>query len=142
MQSMTEPNQNENPPVDNKASSSSSSSFKKIDFGTNIEDIAYGCGNTWPVDEEAVALIDTLVVDYIKNITWQALDVAEIRKKFDTECFLFLIRKEKEKYNRVMTLLKANHEIKIVNTIAECDMNNLDDIMRLNDFKDSDSILP
>lgn len=107
-------------------------------FKSDIEDILYGCGDSWPADKGVISLLDTLVIDYIKNITLQALDIAEIKKKLDTECFLFLIRKEKEKYNRVLTLLKTNHELKIVKTIAECDISNIDDIMRVNDLKDAD----
>lgn len=125
--------------MNNTQPSSSSSATTSVSvFKSDIQDILYGCGDSWPPDEGVVALFDTLVVDYIKNITLQALDIAEIRKRLDNECFLFLIRKEKEKYDRVMTLLKTNQELTVAKTIAECDITNIEDIMRINDLKDID----
>lgn len=46
--------------------------------------------------------------------TKKAVDIATVKGKLDTECFIFPIRKDHETYERVKDLLQANGELKEV----------------------------
>lgn len=46
--------------------------------------------------------------------TKKAMDLAVIKGKLDTECFIFLIRKDPERYERIAELLRANDELRAV----------------------------
>ena len=81
----------------------------------DIQEMMYGFGDThFPSNEDSVALIQSLITNFIEDLTWRASEVADIRSKdgLDKESFLFLVRKDKVKFNRVFKLLKANNELK------------------------------
>lgn len=40
------------------------------------------------------------------------MELATIKGKLDTECFIFLIRKDPERYDRIAELLRANDEFR------------------------------
>lgn len=42
------------------------------------------------------------------------MDLALVKGKLDTECFIFLIRKDPERYERIAELLRANDELRAV----------------------------
>ena len=44
--------------------------------------------------------------------TKKAMDLASVKGKLDTECFIFLIRKDPARYERVAELLRANDEFR------------------------------
>ena len=46
--------------------------------------------------------------------TKKAMELATIKGKLDTECFIFLIRNHPERYDRVAELLRANDEFRAV----------------------------
>jgi len=83
---------------------------------SDIEDMMYGFGDSWPIDAGAVKLVEQVVKNYIQDLAARALRVAELRPggKLDKECFMFLVRKDKAKFRRVHRLLSANEEIKRV----------------------------
>eukprot|EP01036_Dinobryon_divergens_P022278 gene22278-30520_t len=96
---------------------------KKRKAGTmvgDIQEMMYGFGDThFPANEDSVALIQSLITNYIEDLTWRAAEVADIRSRdssgngrIDKDSFLFLVRKDKAKFNRVFKLLKANDELK------------------------------
>lgn len=90
----------------------------------DIEDMLFGFGDSWPPDEDTVALVESLVHQYIGNLCSRATNVANVRKKLDKECFMYLVRKDRRKFIRIQKLLKANEELKKAKTMAECDIEN------------------
>ena len=83
----------------------------------DIEEMMYGYGDSWPSNPESVKLMEALVTDYIHALCTNALKVSELTGKIDKESFLFLIRKDKVKYERVLKLLKVNEEMKSMQKI-------------------------
>ena len=72
----------------------------------------YGFGDEWPPKSDSVQLMKELVVDYIEGLTQQAILVSETTGKLDKECFVYLTRKDRKKFNRIHQLLVTNEEIK------------------------------
>jgi hypothetical protein len=89
------------------------------EFGGDISEMMFGFGDSWPPNTDAVRTLDSLVTDFIQDMGARALRVAELRpdKKLDKECFLYLVRKDRKKFQRVHRLLTANDEIKRVKKI-------------------------
>jgi hypothetical protein len=89
------------------------------EFGGDISEMMFGFGDSWPPNTDAVRTIDSLVTGFIQDMGARALRVAELRpdKKLDKECFLYLVRKDRKKFQRVHRLLTANDEIKRVKKI-------------------------
>ena len=81
----------------------------------------FGFGDTWPPDADTVSLVEQLVRVYIQDISQRALSVAELRGKLDKESFLYVVRKDTRKFNRVRALLDANEKVKKANRISEVD---------------------
>lgn len=71
----------------------------------------FGFGDEWPPNNEAVTLVDTLVTQYIEELASRAENISELRGKLDKECFMFLVRKDRKKFNRIHKLLKTNEEL-------------------------------
>jgi len=103
----------------------SSSKKKKAGpkFRSEIEEMIYGFGSdVWPPDAETVAIVDSLAQQYMQDITKSAMEVADLRgSRLDKDCFLYVVRKEEFKFNRIQQLLRANEELKQAKTLAECD---------------------
>ncbi len=79
----------------------------------------FGFGDKWPPDSGAVRMLEALVIEYIQDLGVRAKQVAEMRPggKLDKECFLFLVRKDRRKFQRVHRLLTANEELKRVQKV-------------------------
>ena len=67
-----------------------------------------------PPDPDTVDLMETMVRSYLQDLALRAKAVSEITKKFDKECFVYLVRKDTRKFRRVSDLLQANEEIKSI----------------------------
>ena len=67
-----------------------------------------------PPDPDTVDLMETMVRSYLQDLALRAKAVSEVTKKFDKECFVYLVRKDSRKFRRVSDLLLANEEIKSV----------------------------
>mmetsp|Transcript_22177 Transcript_22177/g.30407 ORF Transcript_22177/g.30407 Transcript_22177/m.30407 type:complete len:213 (+) Transcript_22177:1-639(+) len=87
----------------------------------SIQEMMYGFGDThvFPPNEKSVTLLQNLVTNYIDDLSCRAAEVAELRNKdglgkLDKECFVFLVRKDRAKFQRVYKLLKASEELKTV----------------------------
>ena len=93
------------------ANSSSSSNNSMYD---DIEEMMFGFGDKWPPNEESVNLVESIVTNYIEDLTARAVQVSELRGKLDKECFMFVVRKDRRKFSRINSLLKANEELKAV----------------------------
>lgn len=116
-------NNNEEADVDDLDNNDSSSNRKKRKVNNNmyedIEEMMFGFGDTshWPPDNNSVQLIQSIVVNYIEDLALRASDIADVRSKdgkLDKECFMFVVRKDRSKFNRIYKLLKANEELKAV----------------------------
>ena len=89
----------------------SGDSKKRSELSQDIEEMMYGFGDMWPPDSEAVDLIDTIVRNYVDDLAQRAMNIAEISGKLDKECFLYLVRKDGPKFNRVRKLLDTYEKI-------------------------------
>lgn len=111
----------ENAPPLKKGREFRSQKPKKESMVEEIEEMMYGFGDThaFPPDEASVSLIKSLVTNYIEDMAMRALEVSEVRNKestakLDKDCFLFIVRKDRAKFQRIFRLLKANDELKNV----------------------------
>jgi transcription initiation factor TFIID subunit 13 len=103
----------------------SKSNKYSLKFESDVEEMLYGFGDEWPPDKETVKIIDVFAQQYIEDITLRALEIAELRgDKLDKDCFLYVVRKEKQKFARIQQLLQANEELKQAKALAECDIDN------------------
>lgn len=92
-------------------------------LSNDIADMLFGFGDSWPPNSQTVNLVEALVTEYIKDLGARALQVADLRPngKLDKECFLYLVRKDRSKFQRVNKLLVANKEIKQAQIVEEHD---------------------
>ena len=58
--------------------------------------------------------LTSILVFFWRLQTKKAMELATIKGKLDTECFIFLIRKHPERYDRIAELLRANDEFRAV----------------------------
>ncbi len=87
----------------------------------DIEEMMFGFGDQWPPNENCVRLVESIVTNYIEDLTMRAAQIATMRGKMDKECFMFVVRKDRRKFSRVHTLLKANEELKSVQKMEMTD---------------------
>lgn len=96
---------------------SDQSSTQRSKIYQDLEEMLFGFGNAdWPPNTETVLLVENLVKQYIEDLCLRSMNIAEIRGKLDRECFMYLVRKDRRKFNRIQTLLQANEEIKKAKT--------------------------
>jgi transcription initiation factor TFIID subunit 13 len=102
----------------NSGDAANSSKFRK-----DLEEMMFGFGDGWPPNKDSVALVEILVKQYIEDICLEAKELARLKggagAKLDVESFLFLVRKEPRKYNRLVQLLTANEELKKAKSLTE-----------------------
>ena len=84
----------------------------------SIEEMMFGFGDEWPPNRDSVNAVEALALSYIQDLCLEALEVAGRNGKLDKECFLYLVRKEKAKFNRIDKLLRTNEELKEVQKVA------------------------
>lgn len=113
------------------ATNSSSSSISSSGVGTfasnandrkfrkELEEMMFGFGDSWPPNKDTTTLMEILTKQYIEDLCQQARQMAELRGKLDADCFLFLMRKDPRKHNRLLQLLQANEELKKAKSIPE-----------------------
>ncbi|POM66026.1 Hypothetical protein PHPALM_18177 [Phytophthora palmivora] len=80
---------------------------------TFLKHMLFGFGDEAEPLDETAELMEDLVVEYVHAMTKKAMELATIKGKLDTECFIFLIRKDPdERYDRIAELLRANDEFR------------------------------
>lgn len=94
----------------------------------DIEEMMFGFGDQWPPNEESVKMVETIVTNYIEDLTVRAAQISTLRGKLDKECFMFVVRKDRRKFSRVHHLLKANEELKSVQKMEMKDPELADEI--------------
>lgn len=95
----------------------------------DIEEMMFGFGDQWPPDEESVKLVESIVTNYIEDLTIRASQIATVRPngKLDKECFMFVVRKDRRKFSRIHNLLTANEELKSVQKMEMKDPESTED---------------
>jgi transcription initiation factor TFIID subunit 13 len=88
-------------------------------LSNDIADMLFGFGDSWPPNTQTVNLVEALVTEYIQDLGARALQVADLRPdgKLDKECFLYIVRKDKSKFQRANRLLLSNQQIKAAQKI-------------------------
>lgn len=83
-------------------------------LSNDIADMLFGFGDSWPPNSQTVNLVEALVTEYIQDLGARALQVADLRPdgKLDKECFLYIVRKDRSKFQRANKLLLSNQQIK------------------------------
>jgi hypothetical protein len=83
----------------------------------SIEKMMFGFGDEWPPNEKTVEVVEFFVRGYIQNLVVRAQNVAVISGKLDRDCFLYLVRQDTLKFNRIDRLLKANEDIRVAKKV-------------------------
>lgn len=71
----------------------------------------YGFGDDQNPYTESVDLLEDLVIQYISEITYKAMEIGK-SGRVTVEDILFLTKKDARKYTRVKELLLMNEELK------------------------------
>lgn len=92
----------------------------KSSLKNDLREMLYGFGDNWPSTNGVVDVVESLATEYIKDLGARAVQVAQVRPgaRLDKECFLFLARKDRKKFQRVHKLLTAKEEIKQVRKVV------------------------
>ncbi|KAF1334256.1 Transcription initiation factor, partial [Globisporangium splendens] len=88
--------------------------FVKGELVESIKHMMFGFGDESEPLSETAEVMEDMVVEYVNAMTKKAMDMAVVKGKLDTECFIFLIRKDPERYERIAELLRANDELRAV----------------------------
>ncbi|KAE9045543.1 hypothetical protein PR003_g4335 [Phytophthora rubi] len=86
--------------------------FVRGELVESIKHMLFGFGDEAEPLDETAELMEDMVVEYVHAMTKKAMELATIKGKLDTECFIFLIRKDPERYDRIAELLRANDEFR------------------------------
>jgi len=84
---------------------------RKRYFSKELRCMMYGFGDDQNPYTESVDLLEDLVIQYISEITFKAMEVGKAGR-VTVEDILFLMRKDSRKYTRVKELLLMNEELK------------------------------
>ena len=89
-------------------------SFRRSEhpFLADLQDMMHGFGDSYPSDPESMLLMEKLVLDYIHTLCNGCCKVAEMTGRLDKEGLLFLIKKDRKKFERVCSLLRTNDVLK------------------------------
>mmetsp|Transcript_30119 Transcript_30119/g.39663 ORF Transcript_30119/g.39663 Transcript_30119/m.39663 type:complete len:124 (-) Transcript_30119:349-720(-) len=78
----------------------------------DIEPMMYGFGDSWEKCPDTVDLMENIVIEYIQSFLEDAGEISQLRGRLDADCFVFSIRKDKRKCERIEELLQLDQEIK------------------------------
>jgi transcription initiation factor TFIID subunit 13 len=82
-------------------------------FARDLRYMMYGFGDVRDPNNETVALVEDLMVDFITNVAHQAMECAERRGgRFSNEDLLYVIRNDEKKLRRVEELMEMNEYLK------------------------------
>lgn len=87
--------------------------FVRGELVESVKHMLFGFGDEAEPLDETAELMEDLVVEYVHSMTKKAMELATIKGKLDTECFIFQIRKDPERYARIAELLRANDEFRV-----------------------------
>jgi len=82
-------------------------------FARDLRYMMYGFGDVRDPNNETVALVEDLMVDFITNVAHQAMECAERRGgRFSNNDLLYVIRNDEKKMRRVEELMEMNEYLK------------------------------
>jgi hypothetical protein len=88
------------------AAASASRKRKRASLAKDLPSMMYGFGDSAQPNQESMAVLESLVVDHVANLTKAAQNVAELKGgQVDAECFVFLVRKNVRKFSRIKVCL-------------------------------------
>lgn len=84
---------------------------KKRMFSKELRCMMYGFGDDQNPYTESVDLLEDLVIQYITEVTYKAMEVGR-QGRVQVEDIMYLMKKDPRKYSRVKDLLLMNEELK------------------------------
>ncbi|KAK0580987.1 hypothetical protein LWI29_008482 [Acer saccharum] len=88
-----------------------SSKRKRGVFQKDLQRMMYGFGDDANPLPETVALVEDIVVEYVTDLSHNALDIGSTRGKLSVEDFLYQIRKDFPKLKRCTELLAMQKDL-------------------------------
>ncbi|KAF9961198.1 hypothetical protein BGZ72_004528 [Mortierella alpina] len=92
---------------------------KKYVFGKELKQLMYGFGDVLNPSNDAVGVLEDMLIEYLTDTCAQAAAVADKRGKVIVEDFKFVLRKDTKKRARVDELLYMNEDIRRAKKIAD-----------------------
>ncbi|KAF9172540.1 hypothetical protein BGX21_005422 [Mortierella sp. AD011] len=93
---------------------------KKYVFGKELKQLMYGFGDVPNPANDAVGVMEDMVIEYLTDTCMQAAAVADKRGgKVNVEDFKFVLRNDPKKRSRVDELLYMNEDIRRAKKIAD-----------------------
>ncbi|KAK3821434.1 MAG: transcription initiation factor IID, 18kD subunit-domain-containing protein [Benniella sp.] len=92
---------------------------KKYVFAKELKQLMYGFGDVPNPSNDAVGVLEDMLIEYLTDTCIQAAAVAEKRGKVNVEDFKFVLRKDAKKRARVEELLYMNEDIRRAKKIAD-----------------------
>ncbi|KAF9332568.1 hypothetical protein BGZ91_011648 [Linnemannia elongata] len=92
---------------------------KKYVFAKELKQLMYGFGDVPNPANDAVGVLEDMLIEYLTDTCTQAAAVADRRGKVNVEDFKFVLRKDAKKRARVDELLYMNEDIRRAKRIAD-----------------------
>ncbi|KAG0379333.1 hypothetical protein BGX24_000824 [Mortierella sp. AD032] len=92
---------------------------KKYVFGKELKQLMYGFGDVPNPANDAIGVLEDMLIEYLTDTCTQAAAVADKRGKVNVEDFKFVLRKDAKKRARVDELLYMNEDIRRAKRIAD-----------------------
>ncbi|KAF9433649.1 hypothetical protein BGZ76_009169 [Entomortierella beljakovae] len=93
---------------------------KKYVFGKELKQLMYGFGDVPNPANDAVGVMEDMVIEYLTDTCMQAAVIADKRGgKVNVEDFKFVLRNDAKKRSRVEELLYMNEDIRRAKKIAD-----------------------
>ncbi|KAG0243977.1 transcription initiation factor IID, 18kD subunit-domain-containing protein [Mortierella sp. GBAus27b] len=92
---------------------------KKYVFSKELKQLMYGFGDVPNPSNDAVGVLEDMLIEYLTDTCLQAAAVADKRGKVNVEDFKFVLRKDAKKRARVEELLYMNEDIRRAKKIAD-----------------------
>ncbi|CAD7698224.1 unnamed protein product [Ostreobium quekettii] len=99
-------------PSSNTTDGESDGPVKRGLFEKDLPGIMYGYGDSETPRQETVELVEDIVFEYVSGLLHKAMETASLRGKLKYEDFMFQVRSEPQKIERIQELLQKNEEIK------------------------------
>ncbi|OAQ32644.1 transcription initiation factor IID, 18 kDa subunit, partial [Linnemannia elongata AG-77] len=84
-----------------------------------VKQLMYGFGDVPNPANDAVGVLEDMLIEYLTDTCTQAAAVADKRGKVNVEDFKFVLRKDAKKRARVDELLYMNEDIRRAKRIAD-----------------------
>jgi hypothetical protein len=72
----------------------------------------FGFGDQWPPDQAALTMVDRCVNGYISDLARRAEKIADEKGDLDKECYIYLVRTDERKFQRINKLMEASEVIR------------------------------